>query len=111
MLLQASGTSHEGVDDPSSKEVIRVIVAMCAGLPLALNVAGTSVQYMKQHQSGDVPKIWVSYLEKVEERGGLSKQDPGDRYSSPNVMWESSLALLEADADGGTEGKRSPSFT
>ena len=56
-LLQASGTSHEGVGDPSSREVIRVIGAMCARLPLALKVAGTSVQYMKQHQSGDVSKI------------------------------------------------------
>lgn len=102
ILLQAGGTSHEGVDDRSSKEAIRVILAMCAGLLLALNATGTSVRYMKQHQSGDVSKIWVSYLEKLKERGGLSKQEPGAGCSSLNVMREfsprSSLQILRREA-------------
>ena len=110
MLLKASGMSHDAVDDVSSKEAIRVILGMCAGLPLVLNVAGTSVRYMTEHQSGDVSKIWVSYVEKVKERGGLSEEQPGDGYLSLNAMLESSLALLESDAEGGTERQRGLSF-
>ncbi|CDF33327.1 WD40-repeat containing protein [Chondrus crispus] len=43
MLMLASGANPEEANDPRFKEAVREILKLCAGLPLALNVAGTSV--------------------------------------------------------------------
>ncbi|CDF38974.1 WD40-repeat containing protein [Chondrus crispus] len=107
MLRQASGPLCDEENSSCSEEAIHAIHAildMCAGLPLALNVAGTSVKYMKsQRRTADVSSIWQLYLDKVKNRGGMSGDSPGDGYSSLKAMLLSSIDILESNSKAAGE--------
>ena len=67
ILVHASEANREEVDDARCKEAVGEILEICGGLPLVLNVAGTSVRYMRERWAGEVSEAWGAYLSKYEE--------------------------------------------
>ena len=108
MPWQASRPLSDEENSSCSKEAIHVIHAilhMCAELPLALNVAGTSVEYMNsQSCTADVLSVWQLYLDKVKNQGRISDDTPGDEYSSMKAMQLSSIDIWESNSKD--DGKR-----
>ncbi|CDF34595.1 NB-ARC protein [Chondrus crispus] len=70
ILIHTSGASRGEVENPISREAFREILDMCAGLPLALNVAGASVKQSRGDLAGDAPKLWTLYLKTIKESPG-----------------------------------------
>ncbi|CDF36531.1 WD40-repeat containing [Chondrus crispus] len=104
MLIHASGASRGEVEDPISREAIGEILDMCAGLPLALNVAGVTVKRSRDAQIEDRPDLWTWYLETIKESkgsGGIGAQEARGGYESLHAMLRSSLQFLDSR---GSEG-------
>ena len=80
MLRQGVRPLSDEENCSCSKEAIHAMhetLDICAGLPLALKVAGTSLKYMNsQRGTADVLSIWQLYLEKIKNRGGISNETP-----------------------------------
>ncbi|CDF38963.1 WD40-repeat containing protein [Chondrus crispus] len=97
MLVHASEANGEEVDDVRCKEAVGEILKMCGGLPLALNVAGTSVRYVRERWEGEVSEAWGAYLSKMKSRNTIRGESPKDGYSSLDGTLHTSLDILEAD--------------
>ena len=97
MLVHTSGATWEEANDPKCKEAVSEILKLCAGLPLALNVAGTSVRYMREQWEGEVSEAWEAYLSKMKSRNTIRGESPEDGYSSLDGMLQASLDILESD--------------
>ncbi|CDF36539.1 NB-ARC protein [Chondrus crispus] len=97
MLVHASEANGEEVDDARCKEAVGEILKMCGGLPLALNVAGTSVRYMRERWEGEVTEAWGAYLSRMKSRNTIRGESPKDGYSSLDGTLHTSLDILEAD--------------
>ncbi|CDF40200.1 WD40-repeat containing protein [Chondrus crispus] len=96
MLVHASGANREEVDDARCKEAVSEILKMCGGLPLALNVAGTSVRYMRERWKGEKSEAWGAYLSRMKSRNTIREESPQDGYSSLNGTLHTSLDILES---------------
>ncbi|CDF40582.1 WD40-repeat containing protein, partial [Chondrus crispus] len=108
MLIHASGASRGEVEDPISREAFGEILDICAGLPLALNVAGVTVSQSRGSRAGDIPKLWTWYLKTIKESegsGAIGAQKGRGGYGSLHAMLRSSLQFLDSS---GSEG--SPCF-
>ncbi|CDF34773.1 unnamed protein product [Chondrus crispus] len=97
MLVHASEANGKEVDDARCKEAVGEILKMCGGLPLALNVAGTSVRYMRERWEGEVTEAWGAYLSRMKSRNTIRGESPKDGYSSLDGTLHTSLDILEAD--------------
>ncbi|CDF33339.1 WD40-repeat containing protein [Chondrus crispus] len=96
MLAHASEANGEEVDDARCKEAVSEILKMCGGLPLALNVAGTSVRYMRDRWQGELSEAWGAYLSRMKSRNTIREKSPQDGYSSLNGTLHTSLDILES---------------
>ncbi|CDF33320.1 WD40-repeat containing protein [Chondrus crispus] len=109
ILIHTSGASRGEVENPISREAFREILDMCAGLPLALNVAGASVKQSRGDLAGDVPKLWTLYLKTIKESPGsgtIGAQEARGGYKSLYAMLRSSLQHLDSH-----DSEESPSFS
>ncbi|CDF39810.1 WD40-repeat containing protein [Chondrus crispus] len=97
MLVHASEANRGEVDDARCKEAVSEILEMCGGLPLALNVAGTSVRYMRERWEGEVSEAWGEYLSRMKRRNTIRGESPKDGYSSLDGTLHTSLDILESD--------------
>ncbi|CDF33986.1 WD40-repeat containing protein [Chondrus crispus] len=96
MLMLASGANPEEANDPRCKEAVREILKLCAGLPLALNVAGTGVRYMRDRWEGEKSQAWEAYLSKMKSRNTIRSESPGDGYLlSLDATLHASLEILQ----------------
>ncbi|CDF37477.1 WD40-repeat containing protein [Chondrus crispus] len=103
MLVHASEANREEVDDASCKEAVGEILEICCGLPLTLNVAGTSVRYMRERWEGEVSGAWGAYVSKMKRRNTIREESPKDGYSSLNTTLHTSLDILESNAGSSGE--------
>ncbi|CDF34217.1 WD40-repeat containing protein [Chondrus crispus] len=103
MLVHASEANRDEVDDARCKEAVGEILEMCGGLPLALNVAGTSVRYMRERWEGEVSEAWGAYLSRMKSRNTIRGESPKDGYSSLDGTLHTSLDILESDIGNGGE--------
>ncbi|CDF36609.1 WD40-repeat containing protein [Chondrus crispus] len=110
MLVHASEASREEVDNARCKEAVREILEMCGGLPLALNVAGTSVRYMRERWEGEVSEAWGAYLSRMKRRNTIRGESPKDGYLSLDGTLHTSLDILES-ADVGSSGETVGEFS
>ncbi|CDF38978.1 WD40-repeat containing protein [Chondrus crispus] len=108
MLVHASEANGEEVYDARCKEAVGEILKMCGGLPLALNVAGTSVRYMRERWEGEVTEAWGAYLSKMKSRN-IRGESPKDGYSSLDGTLHTSLDILESDV--GRSGETDDEFS
>ncbi|CDF36606.1 WD40-repeat containing protein [Chondrus crispus] len=110
MLVHASEANREEVDNARCKEAVREILEMCGGLPLALNVAGTSVRYMRERWEGEVSEAWGAYLSRMKRRNTIRGESPKDGYLSLDGTLHTSLDILES-ADVGSSGETVGDFS
>ncbi|CDF38040.1 WD40-repeat containing protein [Chondrus crispus] len=110
MLVHASEANREEVDNARCKEAVREILEMCGGLPLALNVAGTSVRYMRERWEGEVSEAWGAYLSRMKRRNTIRGESPKDGYLSLDGTLHTSLDILES-ADVGSSGETVGEFS
>ncbi|CDF38850.1 WD40-repeat containing protein [Chondrus crispus] len=97
MLMLASGANPEEANDPRCKEAVSKILKLCAGLPLALNVAGTGVRYMRDRWEGEKSQAWEAYLSKMKSRNTIRSESPGDGYLlSLDATLHASLEIVES---------------
>ncbi|CDF37855.1 NB-ARC protein [Chondrus crispus] len=105
MLIHASGASRGEVEDPISREAFGEILDKCAGLPLALNVAGVTVSQSRGSRAGDIPKLWTWYLRTIKESkgsGAIGAQKGRGGYDSLHAMLRSSLQFLDSSSSEGS---------
>ncbi|CDF32779.1 WD40-repeat containing protein [Chondrus crispus] len=105
MLIHASGASRGEVEDPISREAFGEILDICAGLPLALNVAGVTVSQSRGSRAGDIPKLWTWYLRTIKESkgsGAIGAQKGRGGYGSLHAMLRSSLQFLDSSSSEGS---------
>ncbi|CDF38694.1 WD40-repeat containing protein [Chondrus crispus] len=110
MLVHASGANRGEVEDARCKEAVSEILGMCGGLPLALNVAGTSVRYMRERWEEEVSEAWGDYLSKMKRRNTIRRESPKDGYSSLDGALRTSLDILESDVGRSGEAVGDISF-
>ena len=70
------------LDDARCKEAVSEILEMCGGLPLALNVAGRRVSYMREGWGGEVLEASREYLSMMKSRNTIRGESPMDGYLS-----------------------------
>ncbi|CDF37667.1 WD40-repeat containing protein [Chondrus crispus] len=109
MLMLAGGANPEEANDPRCKKAVSEILKMCAGLPLALNVAGTGVRYMRDRWEGEKSQAWEAYLSKMKRRNTLRSESPEDGYSSLDATLHASLDIVESGI--GSDGERLRQFS
>ncbi|CDF38372.1 WD40-repeat containing protein [Chondrus crispus] len=110
MLMLASGANPEEANDPRCKEAVREILKLCAGLPLALNVAGTGVRYMRDRWEGEKSQAWEAYLSKMKSRNTIRSESPGDGYLlSLDATLHASLEIVESGM--GSDAERLGQFS
>ncbi|CDF32725.1 NB-ARC and TPR repeat-containing protein [Chondrus crispus] len=103
MLVHASAANREEVDDTRCKEAVGEILEMCGGLPLALNVAGTSVRYMRERWEGEVSEAWGEYLSRMKSRNTIRGESPKDGYLSLDGTLHTSLDILGSNVGSSGE--------
>ncbi|CDF39140.1 WD40-repeat containing protein [Chondrus crispus] len=110
MLMLASGANPEEANDPRCKEAVSKILKLCAGLPLALNVAGTGVRYMRDRWEGEKSQAWEAYLSKMKSRNTIRSESPGDGYLlSLDATLHASLEIVESGI--GSDAERLGQFS
>ncbi|CDF34197.1 WD40-repeat containing protein [Chondrus crispus] len=110
MLMLASGANPEEANDPRCKEAVSKILKLCAGLPLALNVAGTGVRYMRDRWEGEKSQAWETYLSKMKSRNTIRSESPGDGYLlSLDATLHASLEIVESGM--GSDAERLGQFS
>ncbi|CDF36581.1 WD40-repeat containing protein [Chondrus crispus] len=110
MLMLASGAKPEEANNPRCKEAVSKILKLCAGLPLALNVAGTGVRYMRGRWKGEVSQAWEAYLSKMKSRNTIRSERPGDGYLlSLDATLHASLEIVESGM--GSDAERLGQFS
>ncbi|CDF39798.1 WD40-repeat containing protein [Chondrus crispus] len=105
ILVHTSGASLSEVENEISREAFCEILDTCRGLPLALNIAGVNVKQWRGDRVGDIPELWVSYLQQIEEDKeprAIGAKEPEDEYESLHTMLRSSIRSL--DSNGRREG-------
>ncbi|CDF34811.1 WD40-repeat containing protein [Chondrus crispus] len=109
MLMLASGANPEEANDPRCKEAVSKILKLCAGLPLALNVAGTGVRYMRDKWKGEKSQAWEAYLSKMKSGTTIRSESPGDGYSSLDATLRAALKIVESGM--GSDAERLGQFS
>ncbi|CDF33984.1 WD40-repeat containing protein [Chondrus crispus] len=108
--MLASGAKPEEANDPRCKEAVREILKLCAGLPLALNVAGTGVRYMRDRWEGEKSQAWEAYLSKMKSCNTIRSESPGDGYLlSLDATLHASLEIVESGM--GSDAERLGQFS
>ncbi|CDF38251.1 NB-ARC protein [Chondrus crispus] len=92
MLMLASGANPEEANDPRCKKAVSEILKLCAGLPLALNLAGTGVRYMRERWEGEKSQAWEAYLSKMKRLNTLRSESPEDGYASLDATFGANRA-------------------
>ncbi|CDF34807.1 WD40-repeat containing protein [Chondrus crispus] len=109
MLMLASGANLEEANDPRCKEAVSKILKLCAGLPLALNVAGTGVRYMRDRWEGEESQAWEAYLSKLKSGTTIRSESPEDGYSSLDATLHAALEIVESGM--GSDAERLGQFS
>lgn len=68
ILLGAAEAKDEQLEDEVCGRAILCILKKCAGLPVTLNVCGTSVKRMRRKWAGDLLDVWNAHWRKLERR-------------------------------------------
>lgn len=102
ILLRSANVEEHELHDPACEKAIKNILDMCAGLPVALGIAGRGVRWKREKWQGDRKEAWVAYWAAVVERGILDTT--ADCYGKLGHSLLVSLDFLDDDGYGDIAG-------
>ena len=97
ILLKVAGEEGSAWEDGECRRHMEGILDKCAGLPLALNVAGSGVRMLRKRWEGDARGVWKKYSEMMNEPDRFERRgaDDGYEYGSVYGMLELSIEILD----------------
>ena len=110
ILLKVAGEEGSARDDGECQRHILRILDKCAGLPLALNVAGSAVRMLRKRWEGDARGAWKKYSEMMDEPNRFERRGGDGGYWSLYGMLESSIKILDDRSSSEEIGKFAMTF-
>lgn len=108
MLMVAAGAEARELEDEVCRPAILRILRKCAGLPVALNLCGTSVMWMRSTWSGDRREAWNEYWNDLEAESLVGQSS--DHYGPLDAALLVSLEFLDRASAGARDGLQRLSY-